>query len=78
MVLFVSCLHTIRLANTVRRYIGIHNTHHIKTYVFKQSLSSSARIISAPTDRRLHGLQCLFIHAQTVLLPVQSISITPG
>ena len=29
-----------RLANTVRRYIGIHNFHHIKTYVFKQTNSS--------------------------------------
>ena len=27
-------------ANRVRRYIGIHNFHHIKTYMFKQTHSS--------------------------------------
>ena len=37
------------MANTVRRYIGIHNIHNIKTYAYKQHHSSSGRIISAPT-----------------------------
>ena len=38
--LFISCLHTIRLANTVRRYIWIHNFNHIKKYVIEQKHSS--------------------------------------
>ena len=38
--LFASCLHTIRLTNTVRRYIWIHNFNHIKKYVIKQKHSS--------------------------------------
>ena len=34
------------MANTVRRYIGIHNIHNIKTYAYKQHHSSSGWIIS--------------------------------
>ena len=30
-------LQSVQLAFTERRYIGIHNFHHIKTYVFKQN-----------------------------------------
>ena len=43
--------HTVA-ANTVRRYIGIHDFHHIKTYVFKQSHSSSGRPMNAPTNKQ--------------------------
>jgi len=38
-----------RLANTVRRYIRIHDFYHIKTYMFKQNHSSSGRPMNAPT-----------------------------
>ena len=38
-----------RRANTVRRYIRIHDFYHIKTYMFKQNHSSSGRPMNAPT-----------------------------
>lgn len=38
-----------RRANKVRRYIRIHDFHHIKTYMFKQNHSSSGRPMNAPT-----------------------------
>lgn len=38
-----------RRANTVLRYIRIHDFYHIKTYMFKQNHSSSGRPMNAPT-----------------------------
>ena len=47
--LFGLILQSNRLANTVRRYIRIHDFYHIKTYMFKQNHSSSGRPMNAPT-----------------------------